>query len=314
MAKTWHDIESKTKQIISDQLGINHLYVSLESHFVDDLGADSLDQVELVVAIEREFDIEILDDEFVELANPRQYLETLTRILPSKPHSDIASMQIAFRLGEDGKIQVLIRQTDGTWMYADGTQHLPSGIFITAFSKWNGIIRELEELINWPKVEERDLQRFFEKHPDLLKGDEYDVLIPQACIINEKDSGPQNTWKADFVLHPYDESAFCKVVELKTPQLPLVRSENHGHVRFFSELNAALIQLRDYGEAFHSSETRRKFRQRYAINVFRPDLQLIAGRRWDIMHIRSMQELQRRESVAIDSWDSAIEKLRRKFA
>ncbi len=56
-------IEEKVKQIIVDQLGVNAEEVTDEASFIDDLGADSLDTVELVMALEEEFDIEIPDED-----------------------------------------------------------------------------------------------------------------------------------------------------------------------------------------------------------------------------------------------------------
>lgn len=52
----------KVKKIIADQLGIDENTITLDSLFVDDLGADSLDVVELIMALEEEFDIEIPDE------------------------------------------------------------------------------------------------------------------------------------------------------------------------------------------------------------------------------------------------------------
>lgn len=57
------DVQDRVKAIIVEQLGVNPEDVKMESHFVDDLGADSLDTVELVMALEEEFDIEIPDDQ-----------------------------------------------------------------------------------------------------------------------------------------------------------------------------------------------------------------------------------------------------------
>lgn len=53
----------KVKKIISDQLGLDEDTITMESSFVDDLGADSLDVVELIMALEEEFDIEIPDED-----------------------------------------------------------------------------------------------------------------------------------------------------------------------------------------------------------------------------------------------------------
>ena len=57
------EIFEKVKEIILDNLGVAKNAVTMESSFVDDLGADSLDIVELVMAFEREFDIEIPDSD-----------------------------------------------------------------------------------------------------------------------------------------------------------------------------------------------------------------------------------------------------------
>ncbi len=56
-------IEKRVKEIIVEQLGVNENEVTPEAKFVDDLGADSLDLVELVMALEEEYTIEISDEE-----------------------------------------------------------------------------------------------------------------------------------------------------------------------------------------------------------------------------------------------------------
>ena len=57
------DVSSKVKKIVADHLGIDEAKVNEESSFIDDLGADSLDTVELVMAFEEEFGSEISDSE-----------------------------------------------------------------------------------------------------------------------------------------------------------------------------------------------------------------------------------------------------------
>tara|TARA_E500000331_G_C16890375_1_gene554480 strand:- start:73 stop:363 length:291 start_codon:yes stop_codon:yes gene_type:complete len=57
------EVSSKVKKIVSDHLGIEESKVTEESSFIDDLGADSLDTVELVMAFEEEFGSEISDSE-----------------------------------------------------------------------------------------------------------------------------------------------------------------------------------------------------------------------------------------------------------
>ena len=56
-------IEAKVKNIIADQLGVGEDEIKPESSFIEDLGADSLDIVELVMAMEEEFEVEIPDEE-----------------------------------------------------------------------------------------------------------------------------------------------------------------------------------------------------------------------------------------------------------
>ena len=56
-------IEAKVKSIIADQLGVGEDEIKPESSFIEDLGADSLDIVELVMAMEEEFEVEIPDEE-----------------------------------------------------------------------------------------------------------------------------------------------------------------------------------------------------------------------------------------------------------
>jgi acyl carrier protein len=56
-------VEEKVKSIIVDQLGVNEAEVTANASFVDDLGADSLDQIELVMAFEEAFGIDIPDED-----------------------------------------------------------------------------------------------------------------------------------------------------------------------------------------------------------------------------------------------------------
>ena len=57
------NIEAKVKSIIAEQLGVAEGEIKITSSFIEDLGADSLDIVELVMAMEEEFEVEIPDDE-----------------------------------------------------------------------------------------------------------------------------------------------------------------------------------------------------------------------------------------------------------
>lgn len=71
-------IESKVQEIIVQQLGVDADKVSAEASFVDDLGADSLDVVELVMAFEEEFDVEIPDEAAEKIGTVKDAVEFLT--------------------------------------------------------------------------------------------------------------------------------------------------------------------------------------------------------------------------------------------
>ena len=57
------NVDERIKKIVAEQLGVEEDQVTAEASFMDDLGADSLDTVELVMALEEEFDIEISDED-----------------------------------------------------------------------------------------------------------------------------------------------------------------------------------------------------------------------------------------------------------
>ncbi len=57
------EIETKVKKIVAEQLNVDESEITLDSSFIDDLGADSLDTVELVMAFEEEFGLEISDED-----------------------------------------------------------------------------------------------------------------------------------------------------------------------------------------------------------------------------------------------------------
>jgi acyl carrier protein len=71
-------IEERVKDIIVDQLGVSADQVTSEAKFVEDLGADSLDTVELVMALEEEFDIEVPDDEAEKLQTVKDVVSFIT--------------------------------------------------------------------------------------------------------------------------------------------------------------------------------------------------------------------------------------------
>lgn len=72
------DIEKKVKEIIAEKLGVDESVVKIEASFANDLGADSLDTVELIMEFEKEFGISIPDDQaekITTVADAIQYIE-----------------------------------------------------------------------------------------------------------------------------------------------------------------------------------------------------------------------------------------------
>jgi acyl carrier protein len=68
-------IEQRVKKIVAEQLGVNEAEIKNESSFLDDLGADSLDMVELVMALEDEFETEIPDEEAEKITTVQQAID-----------------------------------------------------------------------------------------------------------------------------------------------------------------------------------------------------------------------------------------------
>jgi acyl carrier protein len=69
------NVEQRIKKIVAEQLGVNEAEVKSESSFVDDLGADSLDNVELVMALEEEFECEIPDEQAEKINTVQQAID-----------------------------------------------------------------------------------------------------------------------------------------------------------------------------------------------------------------------------------------------
>ena len=72
-------VEERVKGIVAEQLSANASEIKNESSFIDDLGADSLDTVELVMALEEEFDIEISDDEAENISTVQSAIDYINK-------------------------------------------------------------------------------------------------------------------------------------------------------------------------------------------------------------------------------------------
>jgi acyl carrier protein len=306
----WVEVEQKLRDIATDLLGIQSEHFSLESDFRNDLQGDSLDVVEYIMACEDAFNIEVPDEIVSDSKSIADVIRNFVNEYPRTTFEKVDTRLLTFKILPNGHIQVSIQLEDGSWVFADGSGQLPSKLFVVAYGSWVAILRELEELINDPKVTERDLQEFLEAHPHLLTGDDYDRVVPQAVISR----GEQTPWRADFVLAPIGQTEFAKVIDLKLPQVSLTVSPKSGHVSFSAKLFRSIEQIRDYGRALDSTEVRDRFRERYGIDVFKPDLQLIIGRKWDLAWIDNIKALRKETQVSIETWDDMIDRIRRRIA
>jgi len=77
-------VEERVKKIVVEQLGVEEAQVTKEASFVDDLGADSFDTVELVMALEEEFKLEIPDEEAEKITTVGQAVEYIGKNLPKE--------------------------------------------------------------------------------------------------------------------------------------------------------------------------------------------------------------------------------------
>ena len=73
--KQMSSVEQQVKAIVAEQLGVKQEQVTSDASFVDDLGADSLDTVELVMALEEEFEIEIPDEDAEKITTVQQAID-----------------------------------------------------------------------------------------------------------------------------------------------------------------------------------------------------------------------------------------------
>ena len=320
--QSWASMEDEVLLIVADQFGLPKDQVTPITRWVEDLDGDVLDFIETVAKLEEAFGVKIPDRYVPELQlfnfnmphSPTiaELLQYVAEQIPYSLAQAVEQAAVMFRLDRNGDVRAAVRMAEGTWTFAGSASELASAVYLAGSHRWRSVLVELEDLINDRFTTEQELQEFLLEHNELLRGDEYDQVISQACIVRS-DAGAPEMWRADFVLAPFDQERFCRIIELKRPVLPILRTPRHGHPQFYKRLWEGITQLKDYGAAFDDESVRRRFRQQYDIDVFKPELQLIAGRSWDLNLHQGMKELQRRYQVEVVDWDSYLRKLRRQF-
>ena len=101
------NIEQRVKKIVAEQLGVNEADIKNESSFVDDLGADSLDTVELVMALEEEFETEIPDEEAEKITTVQQ-ADRLRRRAPARAVSRLRARGRRARAAASAAFQAIV--------------------------------------------------------------------------------------------------------------------------------------------------------------------------------------------------------------
>ena len=134
---------------------------------------------------------------------------------------------------------------------------------------WEG----LEELINSDISSEHDFQRYFEAHPELLLGTDYERFVSQPILTRsgEADLIP------DFILFPYDGSRAPKIVDLKLPSMKVLISKKN-RTRFSSSVHEVRAQLIQYKLYFNDAARAHEAKTRLGGEVFMPDIAVIIGR------------------------------------
>jgi acyl carrier protein len=79
MAEEKQSVFERVREIVVDRLGVDEEQVTAEAKFVEDLGADSLDTVEFVMALEEEFDVEIPDEDAEKIVSVQEAVDYITK-------------------------------------------------------------------------------------------------------------------------------------------------------------------------------------------------------------------------------------------
>ncbi|MGW3855799.1 Shedu anti-phage system protein SduA domain-containing protein [Micromonospora arida] len=168
---------------------------------------------------------------------------------------------------------------------------------------WEG----LEDLINSEVATENDFQRYFEAHPDLLLGTDYERFVSQPVLTrqDEADLIP------DFILFPYDGSKAPKILDLKLPR-PKVYISKENRARYSSAVHEVRAQLLQYKNYFNEAARATEAKRRFGAEIFMPEIAVIIGRATS--HTSRLDVLRARHDLPdleVRTYDDVLESARR---
>lgn len=202
-----------------------------------------------------------------------------------------------------GRVRVVRLWPDGNYAFIDEAQSIHTIFYVNRESiAFKEAVEELEFLVNDARTQERDLQDFFERHPDLILSDEYRRLHPRITLDAE-----EGELIPDFVLEPVEQGGLCDLLELKLPSARAFVLKTNRY-RFSAAVLEAAAQLRTYSEYFDDPRNREKVRERYGLTAYRPRMFVILGRRGEVdpLAIRAMEgDL---PGLRLNTYDQIIER------
>jgi antiviral defense system Shedu protein SduA len=168
---------------------------------------------------------------------------------------------------------------------------------------------ELDDLINNLRVSEIELQRFFEQHPHFFRMWDYREVFPHVYLTREED-GPLIP---DFLLLDR-ELQKAMVVDLKLPSAKTVVFKKNRE-RFSALIDDARAQLLAYRDWFEDSHNRRKLKERFGMEIYRPRLGVIVGSTKTFLGDVQQQKLRSRyPDVEIASYEDVFKCAQRRLA
>lgn len=214
--------------------------------------------------------------------------------------------RLLFEIDDRGRVHIETAFLNGCKCISIGTVPTLSTVS-TSMRVADDIIGELEALVNSSCSHETDLQRFFERHPELLSMGDFISVFPQISLVRQDGS----FLRPDFMLEP-TEGPICAILDIKRPSERLVIPKRN-RPRFTAKIFEYIGQLREYGRYFDSYSNRRWFRQTYGLTAFQPRLILVVGRDYTVADYSMLERLRRDlHDVEVLTYDDLINTYRRK--